>query len=373
MRVRAVYIDHTARLSGAELALTRLLPALSEVDATVVLGEEGPLVERLSRLGIDVRVVPLAGGVLRVRRGAVVPGWAAAAGALAAVKSGAALARELRRLRPDLVVTNSLKADLYGGVAARLAGVPVIWHVHDRIATDYLPRPAVRLVRLSARLLADGLIANSEATRATLPAGRAVAIGNVCPPLTPQPPPGGARLRVGLVGRIAPWKGQDVFLRALAATALDLQPVVVGAPLFGEEGYAQSLRRLAAELGLDVEWAGFLPDPAEAMAAMDIVVHCSTVPEPFGQVVVEALALGRCVVAAGAGGPAEVVTDGVDGLLTPPGDVTALAAALRRLAADPVLRHRLETAAPAAAAPFAADKIAAAEQAYYRAVLDRRR
>ena len=87
----------------------------------------------------------------------------------------AALARRLRQLHPDVVHTNSLKAALYGGVAARLAGVPVVWHIRDRIATDYLPAPAVRVVRALARRLPDAIIVNSVTTRDTL--GPVVAAG----------------------------------------------------------------------------------------------------------------------------------------------------------------------------------------------------
>ena len=65
--------------------------------------------------------------------------------------------------------TNSLKAGVYGSLAARLAGVPVVWHVRDRIADDYIPKPAVRIVRTLIRHLADGVIANSTATLETLP------------------------------------------------------------------------------------------------------------------------------------------------------------------------------------------------------------
>jgi len=107
-----------------------------------------------------------------------------------------------------------------------MAGFPVVWHVRDRIAPDYLPRTAVVLVRLCARLLPTAIVANSEATLATLRLDHGpkrprtlAAIGS------PSPLAGGKRrassqstedLTVGMVGRIQPWKGQDIFLRAFA-------------------------------------------------------------------------------------------------------------------------------------------------------------
>src|SRR3954464_11108830 len=75
----------------------------------------------------------------------------------------------LRQVRPDIVPTNSLKAAIYGGLAGRLAGVPVVWHVRDRIADDYLPPPAVCLVRALSRVLPTAIVANCQSTLSTLP------------------------------------------------------------------------------------------------------------------------------------------------------------------------------------------------------------
>jgi len=99
-------------------------------------------------------------------------------------------------------------------------------------------------------------------------------------------------------------------------------------------------------------------------------VHASTIPEPFGQVVIEAMAAGVPIIAADAGGPAEVVTDGVDGLLVAMGDVDALAGALTRMAGDPELRDRLADAGRVTAAAFAPDVIAGSVEDVYRQVLD---
>ncbi|MGI8685966.1 MAG: glycosyltransferase, partial [Acidimicrobiales bacterium] len=170
-RLRVVYLDHCAQLSGGELALLRLLPALDEVDAHVVLGEDGPLVDRLRRAGVSVEVFEIAVAARALRRDRVRPGRLPLAAAAHAAEHTARLARRLRRLQPDLVHTNSLKAALYGGVAARMAQVPAVWHIHDRISDDYLPPAARRLVHLSSRLLPSAVIANSAATLDALGAG----------------------------------------------------------------------------------------------------------------------------------------------------------------------------------------------------------
>lgn len=350
-RTRVVYLDHCARLSGGELALARLLEAMTEVDATVVLGEDGPLVARLLPYA-DVQVVPMPTTSRDLSRLAV----GATAGQIRALVGTAIyvvrIARLLRRLRPDLVHTNSLKSAIYGGLAARLARVPVVWHIRDRIADDYMSAAAVRLVRLLARLVPHAVIANSNATLSTL--GIEEARGSVIPsPVVydsvvapaPSTAPKGERLRIAMVGRLAPWKGQHVLLDAIAKAfpSRDVDVLIVGEALFGEDAYADRLRRQCTRLGLDdiVNFLGFQPDVPALLAGVDVLVHASVVPEPFGQVVIEGMASGLAVIASNEGGPAEIIHHGVDGLLVAPGSPEILADALTQVASDARLRHRL--------------------------------
>jgi len=346
---QVVYLDHTAVLSGGELALARLLPALDAVDPYVILGEDGPLAERLRATGVVVEVLPMPSQAREVRRDRVRAGRLPLGPAMATAVYILRLAHRLRRLRPHLVHTNSLKAAIYGGLAARLAGVPVVWHVRDRIAGDYLPSSAARLVQTLARWLPAGVIANSQSTLDTLgplKCPTAVVPSPIDPTLIhrPRPPRGGQPFTAVMMGRLAPWKGQHVFLEAFAKAfpGGPERALVVGGALFGEIDYERQLHSLAARLGLTdrVEFTGHVDDVAVELDRADVLVHASVIPEPFGLVVVEAMACGVAVVAAAAGGPSEVITDGVDGLLYPPGDYDALGAALRDLAADRDVRDR---------------------------------
>jgi len=382
-RLRVVYLDHCAQLSGGELALLTLLTEMRNVDTHVILGEEGPLVAQFLRRDISVEVLPLAAVAGKVKRDRVRPGSVSSRSIGASVAYILRLARRLHRLRPDIVHTNSLKAALYGGVAARLVGLPVVWHIRDRIAPDYLPAAGVRLVRAMAGRVPQRIVANSRTTLATLgPAGangRVIASPVRLPsgldPLRQDRPD--TALRVGMLGRLAPWKGQHLFLDAFAAAfprGRELA-VVVGGSLFGEDEYGASLQSRATSLGLEdrVEFRGFRDDVMVELRTMDIVVHASIVPEPFGQVIVEAMAAGVPVIAADAGGPAEIVTDGIDGLLYPPGDVPALANSMRTLADDPVLRDRLQCAARRRARDFAPERVASQVMDVYRSVVATRR
>jgi glycosyltransferase involved in cell wall biosynthesis len=146
---------------------------------------------------------------------------------------------------------------------------------------------------------------------------------------------------IGLVGRISPWKGQHIFLRA-AAEVLKKYPgarfQIIGAPLFAEQDYDRHLRELAAELGIEssVEFTGFQSNVDQWISRLDLFVHASTTGEPFGQVVIEAMAHAKPVVATRGGGIPEIVQDGVTGLLVPMNDAPAMSLAIDRILADPV-------------------------------------
>jgi glycosyltransferase involved in cell wall biosynthesis len=140
---------------------------------------------------------------------------------------------------------------------------------------------------------------------------------------------------LGCVARLVAWKGQEVFLRALAELAParpGLRGLMVGAPEGQTQDYARHLRDLAAELGIArrLVWTGYRDDVPRLLHAVDVLVHTSTEPEPFGRVLIEAMAAGVVVIGARAGAVPEIVTDSVDGLTVPPGDVAALAQAIAR-------------------------------------------
>ncbi len=376
-RMRVVYLDHVAQLSGGEIALLRLVPHLDDVDAHFVLAEDGPFADALVQAGMSIEVLPMGESARGLRKDSAQPGMVPLRAVIGTSCYIVRLGLHLRRLQPDIVHTNSLKAGVYGSIAARLARVPVVWHVRDRIATDYLPRPAMRLIRFMTRRLTAAVIANSRATMTTLaPAARPASVYSILPEALIAP----ARVQhrtpsaftVGMIGRLTPWKGQDLFLRAFAQAFPDGEErcVLVGAPLFGEDGFERDLRVLAADLGLGgrVEFRGFRIDIWSELARMDALVHASLIPEPFGQVVLEAMAARVPVIAADAGAPAELIEAGVNGVLYPMGDQTALASAMRRLSGCEQTMRFVEAGIETVAA-YHPDVIGARLQAIYRDVI----
>lgn len=355
--LRVLVLDHTADLGGAELALVRTCAALGDgVEVRAVLFADGPLRGRLEDVGVRVDVLPLAGAVAaadRDRAGRLSP-WTLVAAART-VPFLVRLARHVRRSRPDVVHTTSLKADLLGVVPAVVARRPLVWHVHDRIAPDYLPGVLVRLVRGLARVAPAAVVANSRATAATLPVRARVAY----PGFAPEQARGAQAAAEGrgradgeppvvlMVGRLSPTKGQLEVVRAMPAVREAVPAArlrIVGDAAFGAADYAERVREEVRRLGLEdaVDLVGFVADPRAELDRAAVCVHASPVPEPFGQVVVEAMVRGVPVVATRAGGVEEILDDdehdgdgGALGLLVPPGDVAAIAAAVRQVLTMP--------------------------------------
>ena len=343
--VRVLVLDHTGELGGAELALVRVCAALGpQVQVRVLLFAEGPLRARLEAEGVAVEVLALDTALARLDRHHAAPSSLARVLRLLRVLPFLVrLARRVRQLRPDVVHTTSLKADLLGVVPAWAARRPLVWHVHDRISSDYLPSSLVRLVRLASRLPAE-VVTNSRATAATLPVPSTVVYPGYAPD---QARPAGERQDptvpgspvVAMIGRISPTKGQLELVRAAPAIVArypQVQLRVVGAAMFGSEDYAVQVREEAERLGVSehITWVEFTDDTAAELDRVSVFVHASPVPEPFGQVIVEAMIRGVPVVATRGGGVTEIVedADAIDapsrGLLVPPGDPGALAAAV---------------------------------------------
>lgn len=373
---RVVYLLHSAALSGGELALVRLLQAMPDVQGHVILGERGPLERVLAAAGIDFEVMAMRGADARRDE---LGGRGAARSAVQSARYVARLTRRLRQLKPDLVHTNTLKAALYGGVAARAARIPVIVHVRDRLTSDYLPTNLVTVARGAVRVLPDAVIANSRATAAALRLPDGVDLTVVASPgpavVGERPARAGRPLTVAAVGRLASWKGQDVAIRAFASAFAGGPELlhVAGAALFGEQAYAEGLRTLVDELGVvgQVVFEGHVEDVQALLVRCDVLVHTSVLPEPFGNVVVEGMAAGCAVVASDGGGPAEIISHDVDGLLTPMGDVSTLADTLRRLRDDASLVARLAQSGTGKSREYRPERAAEAVREVYLRVLRR--
>lgn len=390
-KLQVLYLDHTAKWSGGEIALYRTLSAIDPARVTplVVLPATGEFADRLQARGIETLVLPLGGDLLEIRKDSLGRRSVRDLGVgLAYLRYSLALARLAKEKKADLFHCNSLKSDIYGAIAGRVARVPVIWHVRDYINSSYLPAKVARAFQLLSRKVPAGVMVNSYSTEKGLfPQGAGAQLSRVvydglmeselqsaCPAAfdqwkTPLP-------KIGLLGRIVAWKGQHVFIEAarqLTAQGIEAQFQIIGAPLFGEADYEAQIRKQAEPLGDRMQFLGFRSDVPALLRQLDILAHCSISPEPFGQVVVEGMAEGLPVVASDGGGVTEIIEQGVHGLRTPMGNADALAEALAELLRHPERASALGRAAHARVREkFTAAHSARGVESFYQELLGRK-
>jgi glycosyltransferase involved in cell wall biosynthesis len=373
--VKIAFLDPTAQAGGAERSLLEILAGLRAARPGwalhAIFGAEGPIVSSARALGAQAVVVPFPPALARLGEARLNGARNFGAGLSLAMRSVRAmpqiasyvlnLRRTLREITPDLVHGNGLKMDLLGAWA-KPSATPMLWHIHDHLQS----RPLMpHLMRLTSGAC-SAAITNSESVARDLRArcGDALKVFTVhnavdlerFSPSGPRldldglsglPPVPDGTLRVGLVATMARWKGHEVFLRAMAMIGPDV-PVrgyLIGGPIYQTDGSQYSLEELhslCVRLGVSnrVGLTGFVEDSAAAVRSLDIVVHASTRPEPFGLVIAEAMACGKAVIISPAGGAAEIVSMGTDALSHSPGDPASLARAITTFAGDPSLRSR---------------------------------
>jgi glycosyltransferase involved in cell wall biosynthesis len=336
-------INHTSELGGAEFVLLDVAEHFG-ARCHVLLFADGPLTERLARLGVGFTVLPAVNAIAGVRRNS------SRLRALASAPAVAALALKVARIGRgyDVLYPNSEKAAVIAMLIARLIRRPVVWHLHDILSNEHFAPLQLRLMAVLANLSARRVISVSRAGRDAFVrnGGDPQLVTVVYNGFRPDHINAGsladaARIRlefgvsdaplVGMFGRITSWKGQHVLLRALAKLS-GVHALFVGAPLFGEREHADELRVLADELGVAdrVHWLGHRDDVPALMQAVNVVVQSSTSPEPCARVIVEGMLAGRPVLASDAGGSPELL-GGDEFALVPPGDPALLAAGLRRI------------------------------------------
>ena len=361
---QVLFLDQTGRLGGAELMLLDIAAARA-TNSEVLLFQNGEFRTALENAGVKTSVLQLGNEASSVDKQAslqrvlrTIPGI------LQLILQVVKAARSF-----DLVYANTAKALIIGGPAARLAGRPLIFHLHDIIADGHFSVLNQQVLIFCANYCAQSVIANSEATKDAFIAcgGReelCVVIPNgfrIPTERTSAEARKALRAQLGIqpdawtvlmAGRLAHWKGQHVLLEALKGVP-ESHAVLLGDALFTDEDrkYAEDLHSQAdePELAGRIHFAGFQTETLAYFDLADAVVHASVFPEPFGRVIVEGMLACKPVIATRAGGAAEILRHEQTGLLVDPGNPKELTAALTRLQNDQAfaaeLAHQAEQTA----------------------------
>ncbi|HEX2092491.1 MAG TPA: glycosyltransferase family 4 protein [Longimicrobiaceae bacterium] len=398
--MKIAFLNPSGQLGGAERSLLDILASLRAAepgwDMRLVATADGPLVSGAESLGVHSTVLPLPPALAQLGDGGA-DGAGKGGSLLKLLRAGptaaayaSRLRETLRELAPDVVHSNGFKMHVLG-LWTRPRRTPVVWHVHDFVGR----RPVMSMLLRSHARRCAAVVANSRSVAADVtavcrgvvpvhpvynaidldvfnPAGQTLDLDAAAGIPTPH----SGTVRVGLVATLGWWKGHETFLRAVSLLPRDLpfRAYVVGGALYETADSQHSLdhlRNLAGRLGVfdRVGFTGYVPDAAAAMRALDVVVHASTEPEPFGLVIVEAMGCGRAVIASQAGGAAELITAGENALGHRPGDAAGLARCIEALVRDRDLRLRLGEAGRATVErSFDRARLAAELAPIYRAV-----
>jgi len=361
---RILFLEQQTTRAGGQRVLDEVLCSLApEFAPLVAFPEDGPYVDELRHRSIETLTYPLG----RYRSGAKSLADLLAF-PLRSVHCAYQLADVIRQRDVRLVYINGPRTLVAGVLAARLTGLPSLFHLHMTMI-----RGADVFVATRAACRATKIIACSETAAAALlehdrrlekrtqviyspvrKPGRSRSFESPDNPASGVIAASAAGATVlGLVGRTTPGKGHHVLLEAAARLierGRDVHLVIVGAPDANsaeDAAYLARLKELARGLGLEsrIRWTGYQVDPDPYYRTFDVLVMPSTVREGLGLVALEAMQWGVPVVGSRLGGILEIVKDGVNGLLFTAGDSTALAETLERLLADSALSARLQAGA----------------------------
>jgi glycosyltransferase involved in cell wall biosynthesis len=346
--MKVMFVSPVRGMSGAEIVLARFMEQNPDIDTAVIL-PNGPLYEHLCRAG--VRVYRSRGlNQLRRRQNRFWPLLFLGRWFVSSIE----ILRVCRNERPDVIQANHVSAAIYSFVAARLLSIPLICHIHDILADG---RVEYRVCSWLARHI-TGFVAVSHAVR------DALVRNNVAPEkisviyngidaergFNPDLHHRGHLRRkynlspdvilVGIVGMLVTLKGVHVFLDAIKRLRTEVQGnvrfLIIGDTWNVADPYVASLLGTVQSAGLGelVIFTGQLSNMSEVFADLDVVVNCSIEPDSLPTIILEAMAMGKIVVASNIGGIPEMIQHGVTGLLFPPSDTSALAGLLDNVIAD---------------------------------------
>lgn len=335
-------LNHSPDLGGAEVSILTLLRNMdrSRFDATVILPSPGPFSRSLDAIGIPVKIIQLPQGLIRLKRGRAFRSFLVLLGSIVTLKLfWFKLWIYLKRNGFNLIMTNTVKAHLYGSIPASFCSLPLIWRFHDILTSlDFSPA-LIRVIGMFGRRFPERILAVSNTARKHLiengiPDHRVEVIYNGVSSELLELNDDFNDIRkelrlwktvrlVGCIGRIIPQKGQKILLEAIPEV-LERYPetffLIIGDIFLGEEGYRKELFEIIDQKKLKekVILTGFREDMRNVLRSLDIIVFPSVAPEASPLTILEAMALKKTVIASNIGGVKEIISEGVNGMLVEP-------------------------------------------------------
>lgn len=368
-RISVLHVDHTSEFGGAELALARILRANPSWTPILALPRSTP--EGVYEGLVALRIGPPQPSLQKSESGKVrhAVGGLHAASRLIAGSIEWACSRRVRRV--DVIHANTTRAALMLVPLALTGGPPIVLHLRDRAVASEVGRLNALVLRLFARFLAAAVIANSRSTLRSLgPTRRGRASEHVIfshagvsrRELAWQANPSRGELRVLHLARLAPWKGQKLAIDAtqrLKEMGVPVKLYIAGSEQFGRTNQRLELEEYALRIGIAerVEFLGHVDSVTETIDSMDVCLQTSLRPEPLGQNIIQYMLRGAPTIVSGEGGPLELVSHGVSGLIFTPGDCDDLVSKIVYLWQNPDDAARMAGNALAESSRFDGDEL----------------
>lgn len=372
--MKILYTNASSQLGGAERNLIDVIFAIRHQDpaleiTVLITAPDGPLVKELTPLGVKIILLPLPKKIAQFGDSGLKGNSNKTVGILELLNNLLAVGDVVKywwRLRstvieiaPDIIHSNGFKTHLL--VASLGLKFPIIWHLHDFISSRLAIGKLLKLFigKVTVAIAISQAVASDW--QKVFPDLSIELIYNAIDTDKYRPLPANLELnsadsvdlKIGLVATYALWKGHDIFIQAIGQLArqypelkANVKFYIIGGAIY-ETARSQHSRSALQQLArdLDVEdWLTFIDFQSDIVASynmLDIIVHASTQPEPFGRTIVEAMACEKAVIVANAGGAAELFTDRLDAIGVVPGDPAALAMAIKEPIDAPLKRIQM--------------------------------
>ena len=349
--MKVLFFDHSPVFGGAEKSLLAFLPLLNEpVETILLLADNSRIIPEAAKLRIKYRTISIGTRLANITQRKVIFQALDPRLWMELIKFQSELSEICRTESPDVLYANTFKAAALIGLNRNKPKRQLVWHIRDIFAGK-----AGALLWCLGLLTHPKIIAVSRTASGqpflSWPGCRPQVVYNgIDHPQWRQKSgeTGTAEIKSRLIaasgetliacfGQLASWKGQEHAVAALSVLrkkGINCKLLLVGDAIFADKSYPQKLRDLSSSLGVSdsVMFIGWVDNPAPYMAAADIIVHMPVKPEPFGRVLVEAMSLGKPVVAARSGAIPEIIEDGKTGILCTPDELPFI---LEKLIYDP--------------------------------------
>ncbi len=377
-KIKIAIVDHSPDLGGAESSIITLLKKMdrSQFDPEAIVPYRGRFSEALEAIDVPVTMIPLPMGLIRLKRGQLLRSLVLLFIYFFSIHFFILrLSLYLKKSRFRLIMTNTVKAHLYGSVAARFCSIPLVWRFHDILSPSDFSPLVIRLVGVFGRLFPKRIFAVSKITKDHLIksgiTGQKIEVlfnsldtqrlgRNAFSSIREEYHLGDEVKLIGCIGRIIPQKGQKVLLSVIPGV-IERFPktffLVVGDIFLKQEAYKKELLEMVKRNKMEekVRLTGFRPDIGNVIRSLDLVIFPSIAPEAFPLSIVEAMWLGKPVIASNVGGIGEIIEDGVSGILVEPNRPEQISEKISYLFTHQDICDRIGKQATEAVRKFSAD------------------